>query len=272
MSSEAEIADNDVSLSPSNHIPDAHSMPQVESEVSETGIVASSSAEDTEPKKQNGSHQKTIWMLTYCPAGTYITTEMLKKHGINADECHSTCDRVMNYTYIHLQKRCRIPAIEKFLTAARNDYGIVKKEVFGYDPISTKSIGPGSAKIQDHIVFKMLVTHSKEKNPSFSPSTDGEPILKRGPLFHAHETIEHMPIQLEKQSKTQVVNYARRLEEKLKNAEHNERELNSMTTMYIAATRERTNLYLDNDRLKYENEKLLQENANLKRKIEELER
>jgi len=57
--------------------------------------------------KQESKNQKRIWLLTYCPAGTYITPEILKESNIIADECHSTCDRVMNYTYVHLQKKCR---------------------------------------------------------------------------------------------------------------------------------------------------------------------
>ena len=168
--------------------------------------------------------QKIIWLLTYAPAGTYITINMLKKHGISADECHSTTDGILNYTYLHLVKRCRITAIEKFLSAAREEYGFTKKEVLGYESICTRSNGSCSFKIQDHIAFKMLVSHSKENRPSFLPCTDGEPILKRGPLFLAHEAIEHMAISLESQSKVQVIAYARRLEKMLKQAEANKTE------------------------------------------------
>ena len=224
--------------------------------------VATGTSSSRIPKKE--PTQKKIWMLTYCPAGTYITVEMLKKHGITADECHSTCDRVMNYTYLHLEKRCRIPAIEKFLAAAQREYGIIKNEVFGYDCIGTKSNGPGSVKIQDHVVFKMLVAHSKERNPSFSPCTDGDSVLKRGHLFHAHETIEHMSVPLEKQSKIQLVAYARRLEERLKSTEATERELHDMTEIYMQVSRDRTNLRLENQSLRLEN-------AALKRKIGDLE-
>ena len=46
--------------------------------------------------------QKKIWMLTYCPTGTYITPEMLHAQDMPAEECHTTCDRLMNYTYIVL--------------------------------------------------------------------------------------------------------------------------------------------------------------------------
>ena len=163
--------------------------------------------------------QKKIWLLTYSPAGTYITLDILKKHGIVADECHSTSDTIMNYTYIHVPKRCRITTVEKLFTSLRSEYGIVKNDVFGYDCIGSKSKTPGSLKIQEHIVFKMLTAHSKEKQPSFSPCTDGEPVLSRGLLFHASEMIEDRSVPLESQTKTQLINYARRLEEKLKNFE-----------------------------------------------------
>ena len=157
--------------------------------------------------------QKKIWMLTYCPAGTYITMDMLKAHGILADECHSTSDRAMSYTYIHLTKRCRVSLIEKFLSKAREDNGIVKKEVFGYESIGSRSTEPGSAKIRDHIVFKMLTTHANDKNPSFSPCTDGEPTLKRGHIFEACEICGDHDIPLESRTKAQVIDYARKLEQ-----------------------------------------------------------
>jgi len=214
--------------------------------------------------KKKEPTQKKTWMLTYCPAGTYITIEMLREHGIIADECHSTSDRVMNYTYIHLDKRCRITPIEKFFTNARDKYGIVKKEVFGYDSIGSKSAEPGAAKMQDHIVFKMLLAHSKEKNPSFSPCTDGESILKRGHLFEAHELIGDSAVALENQTKTQVINYARNLEEKVKNVDVIKREFQTMTNMYLEACRQRCDLRLENDDLRHEMEIL-------KKKLQELE-
>ena len=222
--------------------------------------------------KKKEPTQKKIWMLTYCPAGTYITMDMLKAHDILADECHSTSDRVMNYTYIHLTKRCRITLIEKFLLKAREDYGIVKNEVFGYESIGSRSTDPGSTKMEDHIVFKMLLAHSKEKNPSFSPCTDGESNLKRGHLFEAYNAIEDSAT-LETRSKTQVIKYARKLEVELKmnKDKHLESVLNT-TRLYLQASEGERRLQSENTALRDENISLRDENTTLKRKIQELER
>ena len=127
--------------------------------------------------------QKTVWMLTYYPAGIYITMKILREQGIPADECHSTNDTVMNYTYIHLTKRCGLTRTEKLLNHIRMEHRMVMTEVFGYDGIGDQSTNPGSTNIQDHIVFQMLMNHYKEKNPAFSPFTDEEPVLKRGRLL-----------------------------------------------------------------------------------------
>ena len=215
--------------------------------------------------KKKEPTQKKIWMLTYCPAGTYVTMDMLKAHGIFADECHSTSDRVMNYTYIHLTKRCRITLIEKFLSKAREDHGIVKNEVFGYESIGSGSAEPRSTKIQDHIVFKMLLAHAKNKNPSFSPCTDGEPALKRGNLFEACKIREDQDIPLEIQTKKQVITYARKLEQEIKTNHANHMEsLLSTTRLYLMASE-------GERRLESENDALRDENTALKRKIQELE-
>ena len=68
-----------------------------------------SPAEDN-PEPAGGSRRKrirpstkAIWILTYGASGPYITAQMLLELGnIHADECHTTMDRVMKYTYIHL--------------------------------------------------------------------------------------------------------------------------------------------------------------------------
>jgi len=215
--------------------------------------------------KKKEPTQKKIWMLTYCPAGTYITMDMLKAHGILADECHSTSDRAMSYTYIHLTKRCRVSLIEKFLSKAREDNGIVKKEVFGYESIGSRSTEPGSAKIRDHIVFKMLTTHANDKNPSFSPCTDGEPTLKRGHIFEACEICGDHDIPLESRTKAQVIDYARKLEQeiKLNKAKHLESVLTT-TQLYLQASEGERQLQSENNTLR-------DENTALKRKIQELE-
>jgi len=163
--------------------------------------------------------QKRVWILTYCPATRYITMEMLKTQGIIADECHSTNDGVVNYTYLHLEKRCRIPAMQKFFTAVRIQHGIMQKEIFGYESIGVNSKDGGSVKIQNHIAFEMLLAHARESNPSFSPCTDGEPVLKRGQLFLALQNTGNKDVKLEYKTKNQVIQYAKMLEEKVKELE-----------------------------------------------------
>jgi len=127
--------------------------------------------------------QRRTWMLTYCPPGTYITAEMLLEHRIQADEVHSTADRVMNYTYVHLTKKVRRTAMEAFLRAVRVSHGVIQSEVFGYDSLVSEA--RGGERLQDHVVFMMLAKHCMEKEASFRPWTDGQPVLVRGPLFQA---------------------------------------------------------------------------------------
>lgn len=139
------------------------------------------SLDSSSPSRQEA--QRRVWMLTYCPPGTYITAEMLLQHGIKADEVHSTADRVMNYTYVHLTKKVRRTTMEAFLRAARVSHGLIQSEVFGYDALASEA--RGGERIQEHVVFKMLVKHCMDKEASFRPWTDGQSALLRGPLFQA---------------------------------------------------------------------------------------
>ena len=135
-----------------------------------------------QPTKQDS--QKRVWMMTYCPPGTYITAEMLAKHELDADEVHSTSDRVMNYTYVHLRRKVRKATVAAFLNAVRQTHGIIQSEVFGYDALASDvRSGDERHRLQDHIVFSMLVKHCTEQKPTFKPWTAGEHELLRGPLF-----------------------------------------------------------------------------------------
>ena len=174
-------------------------------------------ADPTPAVKAKTRVQKVVWTLTYCPAGTYITPDMLKDEGgILADECHSTSDNAMSFTYIHLTKRCRQSSIERFMSKIHKTHGIVSNEIFGYESIGSKSYGGGTASLQEHVVIQMLLKHCKENNPAFSPSTDGEPILKRGLLFEMKDPANR--------SKHQLVQYVTVLEERLVEAKKKEDE------------------------------------------------
>ena len=173
------------------------------------------------PEKKSTLHQKKNWLLTYCPAGTYITTEMLKAKGLNADECHSTSDRIMNFTYIHLTTKVRQTRIENFMAKMKASHGITQNEIFGYDSVKSVS-STDTQTIESHIAFKMLLKHYKDNEPSFKPSTDGEPVLKRGILFQALDIVKERTVELWKQSKRQLMLYAKTLEEKLEQSQKQE--------------------------------------------------
>ena len=211
-----------------------------------------------QPCKKPNQSQKKNWLLTYCPAGTYITPEMLKEDGIDADECHSTSDRVMNFTYIHLVLKVRQTRIEKFMRKIKDSHGITLNEIFGYESIasgsSTNKLAPS---IQQHIVFQMLIKHYKEKSPSFKPNTDGEEIIKRGHLFHALDIIIERTVDLQFQNKRQLIVYAKSLEQKLEESKKQEAEMQTLATTYVNCAQERNALRV--------------ENAAMKRKISELE-
>jgi hypothetical protein len=209
-------------------------------------------------KEFHTTTQKRMWIITHGSNGPYITPTMLRELGqIEADECHSTKDRALVYTYIHLIKRVRQSTIEKFMTKARENYGIIRNEVYGYDSIAANSGNGVKNQIQNHPAFQMLIKHFIEKNPAFKPLTDGEPVIKRGLILRATETIPERPQALEGQSKAQVITYTKKLEAKIKEAKKMEQELNEIRKAYMTLSDERSSLRV--------------ENAMLKRKIDELE-
>jgi hypothetical protein len=208
--------------------------------------VIRASPEKAVPKPP--SSQKKVWLLTYCPAGTYITPALLNDHGLIADECHSTADRVMNYTYIHLTQKVRQTRIEKFMKSIETSHGMVQNEIFGYDSIASTSLAGSS--IQQHIVFRMLLKHCKENAPSFQPNTDGEPVLKRGYLFNAVDIRSQLMGGLEHQSKKQLIKYAKSLEQKLEECKKQESEMQSLVSTYLEVSEERSSLRYENTALK----------------------
>jgi hypothetical protein len=209
-------------------------------------------------QKATRESQKFVWIITYGASGPYITIEMLHSLGqIEADECHSTKDRCMNYTYIHLIKRVRLTSIDKFMEKARERHGIIKNEIFGYEAITGNTRKEHSVPIEEHIGFQMLVRHYAEHNASFIPCTDGEPILKRGLIFQAAEIDPDKPPVLESQSKARIIAYTRKLEVKVEASKKQEREMQALFATYTTVSEERSSLRV--------------ENAILKRKIQDLE-
>lgn len=202
---------------------------------------------------------KSKWVITYGASGPYITSQMLLDLGhITADECHSTKDRAMTYTYIHLTKQVRQTSIERFMTRAYEAHGIIQNEIYGYSSIGSSvnstEESTQSIPIEKHVGVQMLVRHYTSGNPAFQPCTDGVPVLNRGLIFKIAEIDPDKPEQLESQSKAKILEYAKQMECRLKEATQQARHI---LETYTAVSNERSTLRV--------------ENALLKRKIQDLE-
>jgi hypothetical protein len=166
-------------------------------------------------KSKTRESQKSIWILTYITSGSYITPQMLLELGnIRAGECHTTKDRFMTYTYLYLIDRVRGSRIEKFMDAAQREHGIMRKEIFGYDPVASST--RHDAPLKEHIGFKTLVGHYVENNPAFQPWTNGESKLTKGNIMKAAEINPDRPGSLEGRTKAQILAYVNKLEQRLK--------------------------------------------------------
>jgi hypothetical protein len=233
------------------------------------------------PAREGASHKKkrttmkAVWIITYGASGPYITPHMLRDLGkMEADECHSTKDRAMAFTYLHLTKRVRQSTIENFMKKAHDEHGIVKNEIYGYDSIAGTTKQEGGSRIEEHIGFRMLVRHYLSNDTSFQPCTDGEPVLTRGHILKAAEIDAGKPAALERQSKAQVLKYVKHLESRLKDADKKVREYSSR---YDVSSIEESRVRDENTALKRKvhevgttNRKLFMENTLLKRKINDL--
>jgi hypothetical protein len=234
-----------------------------------------SATEGIKHKKQRAT-MKSMWIITYGASSPYINPSMLRDLGkLEADECHSTKERVMAFTYLHLTKRVRQSTIENFMKRAHDEHGIVQNEIFGYDSIAGNTKQGSGSRIEEHIGFKMLVRHYLSNNAAFQPCTDGEPVLKRGNILKAAEIDPSKPAVLERKSKAQVLEYAKQLESRLKDADKKAREY---STRYDNLSSEHARIRVDNAMLRSKvtevqstNTNLYIENATLKRKITDLE-
>ena len=218
---------------------------------------------------------KSMWIITYGASGPYINPSMLRDLGkLEADECHSTKDRAMTFTYLHLTKRVRQSTIENFMKKAHAEHGIVKNEIYGYDSIAGTTKQGGGSRIEEHIGFRMLVRHYLSNDTAFQPCTDGEPVLTRGHILKAAEIDPSKPAALERQSKAHVLEYVKHLESRLRDTDKKAREYRSR---YDVSSIEDARIRDENIVLKRKvqeventNSKLFIENAMLKRKIIDL--
>jgi len=174
-----------------------------------------------EEKKARRS-SKSMWILTYGASGLYINAEMLHVLGnIQVDECHSTKDSAMAYTYIHLIKGTRQTCMESFMKKAQAVHSIIRKEIYGYDSIASNANTKQGSHItmQEHPGFQMLIKHFIEGNAAFQAWTDGEPFLKRGIIFKkAAESDPGRPGSIERTPKAIIIQYTKILESRLREA------------------------------------------------------
>ena len=217
------------------------------------------------PPKQPSAKQ--IWLLTYGSTGPRITIGMLRDEGnLTADECHSTADQAIIYTYVHLTKAVRRTSIEKFMKNVE-DCGIIKQEIFGYDAVHSSKSKDDPMSIFQHVAFKMLVKHGREKHHSFIPCTNGEAVLTRGHLFRAVDNGK---------SECKMKSTKQQLLERIKKLEKcNERQASDGTRLvdaeidrFVELLTENRIIKAENHRLLLENSNLVLENTSLKRKID----
>jgi hypothetical protein len=131
------------------------------------------------------NRKKVNWVFTYGSSKGYISFQMFKDEGtFNVDECHSTSDGPLVYTYIHLLNKCSKKMAVACMARMGELYGIVLSEIYGYDAIGSGENHPEGAPLTEHIAFRMVYEHMKSKNPAFVSCTDGVPGVSRGLLIH----------------------------------------------------------------------------------------
>ena len=109
--------------------------------------------------------------------------QMFKDEGsLDLDECHSTSDGPIMYTYIHLQSRCSRFKVMKCMARMKELHGIILSEIFGYDSVGCNS-QTGEVPVTEHIAFRMIYEHMKANNAAFISCTNGTPGVSKGLLM-----------------------------------------------------------------------------------------
>jgi hypothetical protein len=129
-------------------------------------------------------NQKVNWVFTYGASSGYISFQMFKDEGtLFVDECHSTSDGPLVYTYIHLQRKCSKSTVVTCMKRMGELHGMIMSTIFGYDAIgSNENIGEG-VHLTEHIAFRMVYEHMKSNNAAFKSCTDGVSGVTRGLLM-----------------------------------------------------------------------------------------
>jgi hypothetical protein len=127
--------------------------------------------------------RKVNWVFTYGASKGYLLYQMFKDEGsLDVDECHSTSDGSIIYTYIHLQNRCSKFNVMKCMARMNEQHGFILSEIFGYDSVGCNDQTGGEI-LTEHIAFRMIYEHMKANNAAFISCTDGTNGVKRGLLM-----------------------------------------------------------------------------------------
>lgn len=112
---------------------------------------------------------KSGYLLTTQVVSPNPTYEMFNSVQIEVDEIVTTRDAAgaLVYTFIHLPRRVPELDLDRGLKTLAVTYGVKGSNIFGYDTISSGSIG-ASDSIEHHPGFRILVQHEAQGVESFS--------------------------------------------------------------------------------------------------------
>jgi hypothetical protein len=106
------------------------------------------------------------WMVTYGASCSDITQEMLTNDGkFVIEEMYTSRAREFKYTLVYLNrnKRCRMSSIDNFFKVIESKYGIVKTNIFGYEPVVTSL-----KEIEEHPGFLLMREQMNKNDDGFS--------------------------------------------------------------------------------------------------------
>jgi hypothetical protein len=207
--------------------------------------------------------QKVNWVFTYGSSKGYMSFKMFKDEGtLDVDECHSTSDGPLVYTYIHLDKKCSKSAVMRCMKRMGEQHGIIPSAVFGYDAIGSNEHHGEGGLLTEHIAFRMLYEHMKSNNAAFKSCTDGVPGVTRGLLmqFDGFAKIKEVLTVRNKR----LLPFLDNIENELKQAKKTMEQETSRAD-YLAT--ERASLLMHVENLKKQNTELNHKNIDLEVKL-----
>lgn len=122
------------------------------------------------------------WIITYAEGAEVVTYGSMKrlKEFCSITELHYTIQRGVVYVYMHFSEHVSQCSLKVFLDRMMREKNIYGFEVFGYDSIAASV---GESRLEDHVGFKILLSHYQTNNAAFVPCTLGKPHVVRGALW-----------------------------------------------------------------------------------------